>query len=368
MEEEKWKDIPEFEGLYKISNYGNVYSSYTKKQIKPQHRNDGRTFLIFRKDGKKYTRNIAPIVANAFVDNPDNFKYVKHKDGDLSNNYYKNLYWFSKVHDAKIHFKIGEFVDRYKKFIYLGEAQSKDMNHRKIKVKYAETGEIFETTMSDIRTGHVKYSPSLSKKMRNENRRVWKNEEIKNINGNSIMLLCDAGYRNKERLYYFKNLDTNQCFIESVTPVLEGNNLGVKGMSKGETKISSILKDININFNTQKKFNDCCSEKGNLLRFDFYLPDYNCCIEYDGEQHYKGWRKDKDSLKIIQERDNRKNQFCEDNDIKLLRIPYTDFNNITPEYLISKLNTIGVSIKKDINANGNLVVVPEGSTPVVSTK
>lgn len=368
MEEEEWTDIPGFEGLYKISNYGNVYSNYAKRQIKPQHRNDGRAFLVFRKDGKKYTRNIAPIVTNVFVDNPNKFKYVKHKDDDLSNNYYKNLYWSSKVHDAKIYFEIGDFVDKYEKFIYLGEAQNKDANHRKIKVKHIETEEIFETTMSDIRTGHVKYSPSLSKKMRNENRRVWKNKEIKNIDGNNIILLGDAGYRNKERLYYFKNLDTNQCFIESVTPVLKGNSLGVRGMSKGEMKISSILKDMNINFNTQKTFDSCRSDNDKLLKFDFYLPDYNCCIEYDGEQHYKGWRNDKDSLRIIQARDNRKNQFCENNDIKLLRIPYTDFNNITPKYLISKLNTIGVSIEKEISANGNLVVVPEGSTPVVNTK
>lgn len=336
MEEEEWKDIPEFEGFYKISNYGNVYSNYAKRQIKPQHRDDGRTFLIFRKDGKKYTRNIAPIVANAFVDNPNKFKYVKHKDGDLSNNYYKNLYWFSKVHDAKIHFEVGDFVDKYKKFIYLDEAQGKDTTNRKIKVKYVETGEVFETAMSDIRTGHVKYSPSLSKKMRNENRRVWKNEEIKNIDGNNIVLLGDAGYRNKQRLYYFKNLDTNQYFIESATPVLEGNNLGIKGMSKGEMKISSILKNMSINFNTQKKFDDCRSENGSLLKFDFYLPDYNLLIEYDGEQHYVGWWNASDingNLESIRARDNIKNEYCLKNNIHLARIPYYDYKKIDNNYM-----------------------------------
>lgn len=58
-------------------------------------------------------------------------------------------------------------------------------------------------------------------------------------------------------------------------------------VSKGEEKINFILQELKIKFNTQKTFNDCINPKTNTkLRFDFYLPDYNCCIEYDGKQHY----------------------------------------------------------------------------------
>lgn len=57
--------------------------------------------------------------------------------------------------------------------------------------------------------------------------------------------------------------------------------------SKGEEKITQILLKLNIIFYKEYQFIDCINPKTNTkLRFDFYLPDYNCCIEYDGKQHY----------------------------------------------------------------------------------
>ena len=57
--------------------------------------------------------------------------------------------------------------------------------------------------------------------------------------------------------------------------------------SKGELKISKALKKLKINYENQKSFNNCRNPETNRkLFFDFYLPDYNCCIEYDGEQHF----------------------------------------------------------------------------------
>lgn len=70
-------------------------------------------------------------------------------------------------------------------------------------------------------------------------------------------------------------------------------------------------------------------------RYDFYLPDYDLFIEYDGEQHYipskyKGndMEANLQLLKKIQERDKIKNQYCEENNIELLRIPYWEKENI----------------------------------------
>lgn len=53
--------------------------------------------------------------------------------------------------------------------------------------------------------------------------------------------------------------------------------------SKGEAEIEECLKSLKIIYKTQYTFKDCLSNKNKPLRFDFYLPDYNCCIEYDGE-------------------------------------------------------------------------------------
>lgn len=70
-------------------------------------------------------------------------------------------------------------------------------------------------------------------------------------------------------------------------------------------------------------------------RYDFYLPQYNLFIEYDGQQHFEPIRfrgmKIEDvnnSFKKIQEHDKIKNRYCEENNINLLRIPYWETKNI----------------------------------------
>lgn len=94
--------------------------------------------------------------------------------------------------------------------------------------------------------------------------------------------------------------------------------------SRGENAIRLFLTNRKINFISQMKFNDCKFKK--ILKFDFYLPKHNICIEFDGEQHYKSieYFGGKEKLKITKQRDNVKNKFCIQNGIKLLRISYKD--------------------------------------------
>lgn len=98
--------------------------------------------------------------------------------------------------------------------------------------------------------------------------------------------------------------------------------------SKGEEKIKEILIKYNIKFNPQYLFNDCRNTRP--LPFDFYLPQYNIAIEYDGRQHYKldCFNMNLLDLMNLKYNDNKKTQYCNDNNIKLIRIPYWDFNNI----------------------------------------
>ena len=110
--------------------------------------------------------------------------------------------------------------------------------------------------------------------------------------------------------------------------------------SKGEQLIIQILIDLNINFITQKTFYDCLNPENTInLKFDFYLPDYNCCIEYDGEQHFKSIKHfgGEEKFQRQQQLDNIKNQYCKNNNIKLIRIPYTDFNKLNQQYIIDIL-------------------------------
>ena len=70
------------------------------------------------------------------------------------------------------------------------------------------------------------------------------------------------------------------------------------------------------------------------LLYDFYIPSHNICIEFDGEQHFIPARYSKNKSKMIsnlhniQYRDKIKTKYCMDNNIQLIRIPYTDINNI----------------------------------------
>jgi very-short-patch-repair endonuclease len=94
--------------------------------------------------------------------------------------------------------------------------------------------------------------------------------------------------------------------------------------SKGETEIAVWLKKNNISFEEQKKFNGCKNIAH--LRFDFFLPEYNLAIEYNGKQHYHntyfGGLEERKRLDLL------KRKYCFTNNIKLLEIKYTQ-NPIT---------------------------------------
>lgn len=112
--------------------------------------------------------------------------------------------------------------------------------------------------------------------------------------------------------------------------------------SKGEYKIRQILEDLDISFQQQKYFKDLKNDNsGNYLYFDFYLPDYNILIEYQGEQHYKasgesGWNT-QEYFKNLQYRDNLKRKYCKEHNIYLLEIPYTDYNDLDKDYFLDKI-------------------------------
>lgn len=98
--------------------------------------------------------------------------------------------------------------------------------------------------------------------------------------------------------------------------------------SKGESYISNYLKDRAIKFETQKRFTDCVYRKE--LPFDFYIKDLNIAIEYDGEQHFNKtcFGMSDEEFTELKMRDEIKTQYCKNNNIKLIRIPYFEFDNI----------------------------------------
>lgn len=112
---EIWKYIPEYEGLYKVSNLGRVL-------ITKRLRTDGRTFpekimskkpltkgyinVGLHKQGVKENVFVHRLVAAVFVDNPDSLPMINHKDGNRSNNVSTNLEWCTASHNVEHGFRV----------------------------------------------------------------------------------------------------------------------------------------------------------------------------------------------------------------------------------------------------------------------
>lgn len=108
--EEIWKNVSDYEGLYKVSNYGKVkrlYKNGLEKQLKPVKGSFDYFYHSLCKEGKSRTVRIHRIVAKEFVPNPLNYNEVNHIDGNKENNIATNLEWCTRSHNMKHAYKAG---------------------------------------------------------------------------------------------------------------------------------------------------------------------------------------------------------------------------------------------------------------------
>ena len=148
-----------------------------------------------------------------------------------------------------------------------------------------------------------------------------------------------------KRIWHCKCLNCGKetDVIHSYLTTGEVKSCGCIKQSYGEEKIKQILTEQEINFCQQYTFNDCRSNQGVKLRFDFAIfknQNLYCLIEFQGDQHSKPveWFGGEEAFKLTQERDNIKRQYCQDNNIILIEIPYKDRNKLNWEYLKEKCN------------------------------
>ena len=106
--------------------------------------------------------------------------------------------------------------------------------------------------------------------------------------------------------------------------ILSGKGCPKCRSSIGERFVSTYLKNNNIGFIEQHTFPNCKNIK--LLPFDFYLPDFNTCIEYDGIQHFepRDYFGGQLAFEEIVKHDAIKSNYCLLHNIKLIRIRYND--------------------------------------------
>lgn len=112
MKEEIWKDIKDYEGLYQISNLGNVKRVQHKRYDRNQTLKEKRIKVIFPqnksypyfslcKNGVAKNHHLHRVIATAFIDNPNNYPCINHIDGNKQNNCLDNLEWCSYSHNNK---------------------------------------------------------------------------------------------------------------------------------------------------------------------------------------------------------------------------------------------------------------------------
>lgn len=95
----------------------------------------------------------------------------------------------------------------------------------------------------------------------------------------------------------------------------------IENESRAVKSIKKYLDENHINYEQEKKYKTCKDKKS--LPFDFYLPEYNLIIEYDGIQHFKNTYNDEETFLQCQKHDKMKNKWCKENNKDLLRIKYT---------------------------------------------
>ena len=192
-------------------------------------------------------------------------------------------------------------------------------------------GNIVEVNGNSLRTGHTT-SCGCSRRAAN----------IKDLTGQKFgwLTVKSLAYINNEHRAVWNCIcDCGNEIQVTSHGLLGGHNIscGCANQSLGEKRIEELLMEMQINYAFQYRLQDCKYKK--ILPFDFAIFNQRnellCLIEYQGDIHYKstgGWNTE-EALLNRQKRDKIKKEYCESNNIKLIIIPYTDYNLIDENYL-----------------------------------
>ena len=218
---------------------------------------------------------------------------------------------------------------RYGRLIVI-EMTNKRQNGSVVWKCQCDCGNICEVVAPSLRAGRTKSCGCLKKESDKKPKGNVKNE-LGNKYGHLTVISRQGSNQRGQALWEC------ECDCPAHTHIIvTGDNLrrghtqscGCERRSHGELVIEQILIDNNISY--QQEYPAFKFASGKFAKFDFYI-DNKYFIEYDGETHYKynlhGWHNE-EQLKAQQERDIIKNQWCKDNNIPLIRIPYTYLDNL----------------------------------------
>lgn len=111
---EIWRDVKNYEGLYEVSDLGNVRNARTKRVLKPRPQTAHKYLTVnLYKDGKMTTVLIHRLVAEAFCDNPDNLNEVDHINSIPTDNRADNLRYVTHQKNCALHYNDAALINQY---------------------------------------------------------------------------------------------------------------------------------------------------------------------------------------------------------------------------------------------------------------
>lgn len=201
-------------------------------------------------------------------------------------------------------------------------------NYTRIKYICPKHGE-HEMRLANLING--RRCPQCANEHSRELYKLSTDEVIKRVSDCGAEILNPEEYINQSTYnLIFRCIECGDIFISSLQRFTQhGGQLCEKcrdNESVGVKKIKMVLETLGISYVQEKWFLDCRDIKP--LPFDFYLPDYNTIIEFDGRQHFEETNYFSHSIGATQKHDCIKNEYCKKNQINLIRIPYTQINHI----------------------------------------
>lgn len=194
-------------------------------------------------------------------------------------------------------------------------------------------GKEVEVNGNSLRTGHTT-SCGCSRKGINQ-------KDLTSLTSGEITFLFPTNERDDGHVIWQCQCSCGKQIKLSSHEFGHTKSCGCVKESLGEKRIQEILKEQGIDFQTQYKFKDCVFTRE--LPFDFAVfknEELYCLIEYNGQQHYKitgGWNNE-ERFREQQVRDFIKQAYCTKYGIKLIIIPYWEYEDITWDYLKGKMN------------------------------
>lgn len=238
--------------------------------------------------------------------------------------------------------------DRFGRLVVLNRDLTKQGEGRVYWNCQCDCGNVVSLSGHPLKSGNTRSCGCLNNDVRRERIIQWNEENNPDLTDAKSGLLTVVRKATKEETlgrpqgigYWYCKCECGNYHIVSTSDFTREKVQSCGCLnSKGEAKITSILTENGIDFIKQFIFEDLIGNMGRHYAFDFAVFENNklsYLIEYDGIQHYSPrhqFSKDETAFEIIQNRDNTKNEYALSHNIPLIRIPYTQFDNLSIEDL-----------------------------------